>query len=219
MAEFRMPSLGADMTEGTLLEWRVRPGDAVHKGDVVAEVDTTKAAIEVECFDDGVIGELLVPEGATVPVGTPLATIETAGAVPVAAASPAVAAAPTDTKPAAAQPYPVPPEEPTRPAGPAGQDAPVAAHGHDGHESTVRATPLIRRLAAEAGIDLATVHGSAPGGRIVRADIERMVSEHRTGSGAWVGASGYARALAGESGLDLSGIPGSGPGGAVRAAD
>ncbi len=70
-----MPSLGADMTEGTLLRWLVQPGDLVHPGDVVAEVDTTKAAIEVECFDDGVIGELLVPEGTTVAVGTPLATI------------------------------------------------------------------------------------------------------------------------------------------------
>ncbi|WP_425297286.1 biotin/lipoyl-containing protein [Nocardia abscessus] len=70
-----MPSLGADMVEGTLLHWLVHPGDVVHKGDVVAEVDTTKAAIEIECFDDGVVGTILVPEGKTVPVGTPLATI------------------------------------------------------------------------------------------------------------------------------------------------
>ncbi|MGY2060763.1 biotin/lipoyl-containing protein, partial [Nocardia gipuzkoensis] len=127
MTEFRMPSLGADMTEGTLLRWLVRPGSVVRKGDIVAEVDTTKAAIEIECFDDGVIGEILVPEGATVPVGTVLTTIE------------------------AAQP-----PSPT----------------HDVH-----ATPLIHKLADQAGVDLTTVHGSAPGGRIVRSDIDRALAQ------------------------------------------
>ncbi|MFF0633300.1 2-oxo acid dehydrogenase subunit E2 [Nocardia sp. NPDC004151] len=213
MAEFRMPSLGADMTEGVLLEWRVRPGDTVHKGDVVAEVDTTKAAIEVECFDDGVIGELLVPEGATVPVGTPLATIETSPSA--ATAAPAVTTAPVGAKAGGAQPETGAPEQPTRPVGP----APALPHGHDGHESTLRATPLIRRLAAEAGIDLATVHGSAPGGRIVRADIDRAVTERLGAFDTWVRATGYARALANETGVDLTGLAGSGPDGAVRAAD
>ncbi|MTE14278.1 dihydrolipoamide acetyltransferase family protein [Nocardia aurantiaca] len=187
MSEFRMPSLGADMTQGTVLEWRVRPGDVVHRGDVVAEVDTTKAAIEVECFDDGVIGELLVPVGTTVPVGTPLATIET-------------------TVPTVATPPPVP-------------APPTAAHGREAGEPTVRATPLIRRLADDAGIDLATVQGSAPGGRIVRADVDRAVLERRDGRRAPVRASGYARRLAGESGVPLAEITGTGPGGAVRAAD
>lgn len=138
MAEFRMPSLGADMVEGTLLQWLVRPGDPVHAGDVVAEVDTTKAAIEVECFDDGVIGEILVPEGRTVPVGTPLATI-------VAAGTPAKPTAPQSV-PATAPPDPIVPH--------------------------LLATPLVRKLAAAAGLDLATVHGTGPGGRIVRADVE-----------------------------------------------
>ncbi|WP_054812654.1 2-oxo acid dehydrogenase subunit E2 [Nocardia arizonensis] len=204
MVDFRMPSLGADMTEGTLLRWLVNPGDAVHSGDIVAEVDTTKAAIEVECFDDGVVGSLLVPEGATVPVGTPLATIDTAATAP---------------------PRPAPETAP-----------PPEAAG------AVRATPLIRRLADEAGLDVAEVHGSGPDGRIVRADIAREVeakssTEHRDGEVAaaagasadaggqrppsteFARASGYARRLAAESAVDLAAINGTGPGGAIRARD
>ncbi|WP_309500552.1 biotin/lipoyl-containing protein, partial [Streptomyces shenzhenensis] len=76
MTEFTMPSLGADMDEGLLQEWLVAPGDQVRKGDVVAVVETDKAAIEVECFESGTVGRLLVPAGTRVPVGTPLAVIE-----------------------------------------------------------------------------------------------------------------------------------------------
>ena len=72
MGMFTMPSLGADMDEGTLLEWLVEPGAAVHKGDVVAVVDTAKSAIDIEVFEDGVVAELLVDPGTSVPVGTPL---------------------------------------------------------------------------------------------------------------------------------------------------
>ncbi len=75
MGEFRMPSLGADMDEGTLVEWLVAPGDAVHRGDIVAVVDTAKSAIEIEVFEDGVIEQLLVEPGTTVPVGEPLALL------------------------------------------------------------------------------------------------------------------------------------------------
>ncbi len=75
-----MPSLGADMDQGTVTEWKVQPGDVVHRGDIVAVVDTEKSDIDVEVFEDGVIGEILVPVGQTVPVGTVLATIEPAGA-------------------------------------------------------------------------------------------------------------------------------------------
>ncbi|MCX5095940.1 hypothetical protein OOK36_45520 [Streptomyces sp. NBC_00365] len=80
MTEFTMPSLGADMDEGVLQEWLVGPGDRVRKGDVVAVVETDKAAIEVECFESGTVGRLLVPPGTRVPVGTPLAVIEGEGA-------------------------------------------------------------------------------------------------------------------------------------------
>ncbi|MDW8805521.1 hypothetical protein P1P68_12210, partial [Streptomyces scabiei] len=84
MGEFTMPSLGADMDEGTLLEWLVEPGAAVRKGDPVAVVETAKSTIEVECFESGTMTELLVEPGATVPVGTPLAVIgPTGGTSPV----------------------------------------------------------------------------------------------------------------------------------------
>jgi len=82
MIEFKMPSLGADMDEGTLQEWLVKPGDAVRRGQVVAVVDTTKAAVEVECWHDGTIQELLIPAGETVGVGTVLATLSDHGGSP-----------------------------------------------------------------------------------------------------------------------------------------
>src|SRR3990172_9662999 len=72
MHEFKLPSLGADMDKGTLIEWRVRPGDVVKRGQVVAVVDTTKAAIEVECWDEGTVDELLVQPDTEIPVGTPM---------------------------------------------------------------------------------------------------------------------------------------------------
>lgn len=228
------------MMEGTLLHWLVHPGDVVHKGDVVAEVDTTKAAIEVECFDDGVVGSILIPEGRTVPVGTPLATIESAPLRPGD-----VEGTPVATPDGHALPRPVAPPGDETITGPGGA-----------RQNGSRATPLIRRLAQEAGIDLATLHGSGPGGRIVRSDVEKAISagsstaprsepgtsgpQERVGSDerrqvrgesgtptrvrpspptAVARASGYARRLARESGVDLANIPGTGPNRAVRARD
>ena len=79
MIEFKLPALGADMDEATLLEWSVQPGDVVKKGQVVAVVDTTKAAVDVECWQEGTVAELLVQPGEKIPVGTPLATLLEAG--------------------------------------------------------------------------------------------------------------------------------------------
>jgi len=111
-----MPSLGADMTEGTLLEWLVSPGDEVHRGDVVAVVDTSKSAVEVECFDDGVVDALVVEPGTRVPVGTVLATLRSpAGATPEPAPA---AVAPVEPSPAVAGPSPAAPPAPP-PAEPA----------------------------------------------------------------------------------------------------
>ncbi|MST32136.1 biotin/lipoyl-binding protein, partial [Acidimicrobiaceae bacterium USS-CC1] len=95
MGEFRMPSLGADMDEGTLTRWLVRPGDRVAKGDIVAVIDTEKSTIEVEIFEGGTVEQLVVPEGTRVPVGTVLARV---GAAPSAAAG-AGAAAPEGPAP------------------------------------------------------------------------------------------------------------------------
>ena len=98
MVEFRMPSLGADMDAGTLVEWLKRPGDRVKRGDVVAVVETQKGAIEVDIFEDGVIERWLVEPGTTVPVGTPLALI---GGGPAAGRAPEIAATATVPAPAA----------------------------------------------------------------------------------------------------------------------
>ncbi|MGA4789004.1 2-oxo acid dehydrogenase subunit E2 [Nocardia sp. AB354] len=172
MTEFRMPSLGADMTEGTVTHWFVHPGDPVKRGDIVAEVDTTKAAIEIECFDDGVMDEIRVPEGRTVPVGAVLATI-TAGAsssgngkvetVPEARGEPVSSVATSESA--------GPPESRDQ-AESVAAPSPVA--------EPARMTPLIHRLAEEAGLDPATVHGSGPGGRVLRGDIEAAVAQHNS---------------------------------------
>ncbi|MCX5126931.1 dihydrolipoamide acetyltransferase family protein [Streptomyces sp. NBC_00347] len=193
MAEFTMPSLGADMEEGTLVEWLVGPGDTVTKGDVVAVVETAKSTIEVECFDSGTISALLVEPGATVPVGTPMASIDSA------VAPPARPAAKQTTTPA---PAPPPGLQPAR-SRPATRTEGAAS------------TPLVRHLAAERGIDLATVHGSGKGGRITRSDVEHAPSEppHR------VRASPLARRLAQSMSVDLGGLRGTGRNGTIRADD
>ncbi|MEW1952556.1 dihydrolipoamide acetyltransferase family protein [Terrabacter sp. NPDC080008] len=172
MAEFRMPSLGADMESGKLVEWLVKVGDPVHRGDIVAVVETPKSTVEVECFDSGTVQELLVEEGQKVPVGTPLATL---GAGAGAAAEPAVTSEPMTAEPVA--PEPVAPEpvaaEPTVASAP-----PLVGHPNGGAAPTrVRVSPLARRIAEEEGIDLATVRGTGLGG-VVRAEDVRRATRH-----------------------------------------
>jgi pyruvate dehydrogenase E2 component (dihydrolipoamide acetyltransferase) len=161
VAEFRMPSLGADMEAGTLVQWLVKPGDRVKHGDIVAVVETQKGAIEIESFQSGQIEKFLVDVGTKVPVGTPLAEIRTEGeAEPAAAATPPPAAPPKAVGPAAA-----PPQAPVRPPAP----PPVAP------AAGMRASPAARRLADQRGIDLSTVTGSGPAGAITYADVEQRV--------------------------------------------
>ena len=147
-----MPSLGADMEAGTLVEWLVEPGDDVKRGDIIAVVDTQKGAIEIEVFQDGVVGSLLIEPGATVPVGTAMADILDGEPAPP----------PPPEAPIAPEPVRV--SKTTAPPPPAEAMVPSA----DG----VRASPAARRLAAAQGIDLSTVTGSGPGGAIQRADVE-----------------------------------------------
>ena len=197
MGMFTMPTLGADMEEGTLVEWRVRPGDEVSRGQIIALVDTDKATIDVEVFESGVVESLLVDEGATVPVGTPLARIVAVGAAPNAPASPepaaTSAAAPTG-EPVSASTTPVP--------------VPVPVPNH--HVTS----PLVRHLADELGVDLDRVIGTGHGGRVTRDDVEHAAQReprHR--------ASPRARRLAAERSIDLTGVTGSGPGGRTIARD
>jgi pyruvate dehydrogenase E2 component (dihydrolipoyllysine-residue acetyltransferase) len=175
VAEFRMPSLGADMEAGTLVEWLVKPGDSVKRGDVVAVVETQKGAIEIEIFQNGQIEQILVDLGTKVPVGTPLARIRTEQETPPISAVTTPHTGPT--KPPAAPPL-VPPggaPAPARsiPAPPSPPPAQVAAAG----PVRVRASPAARRLAEMYGSDLATVAGSGPAGAITYADVERSLGK------------------------------------------
>ena len=157
-----MPSLGADMESGTLLEWRVKPGDAVHRGDIVALIDTDKAEVEVEIFADGIVEELLVAPGTKVPVGTILARLRAPAGPP--GPTPQGVGPPAPPPPLAAAPAKAAPPQPP-PAGP-----------------RLHASPLARRVAAELGVDLASVRGTGENGAITRADVERAsASAPRTG--------------------------------------
>jgi len=157
-----MPSLGADMEAGTVLEWYVKPGDTVKRGDIVALVDTSKAEIEVEIFEDGVIDELLVPVGERVPVGTVLATLHPVRAEPLVA----VAVSPPVEVPAAVG-------APARLAAPPPpvMRVPAAPATH-----RPRVSPLARRAAEELGVELSAITGSGPNGAITKADVERASS-------------------------------------------
>jgi pyruvate dehydrogenase E2 component (dihydrolipoamide acetyltransferase) len=154
-----MPSLGADMEAGTLVEWRVHPGDAVKRGDIVALVETEKGVIEVEIFEEGIVQEILVQHGAKVPVGTVLAVIrgatEAAEAPRAAEEKPAQA---VEKRPAA----PLPTER--APAPPAPSKRP-------------HISPVGRRKAGELGIDLSLVEGTGPDGSITLSDVERAASK------------------------------------------
>lgn len=150
-----MPSLGADMEAGTLVEWKVKAGDAVKRGDLVAVVDTNKGAIEIEIWEDGVVEELRVAIGTKVPVGTVLAIVRGTG-TPAAALGPA----PPVPAPAAAPPAAVPAPPPSR--GPA-PPAPGVR---------VRASPAARARARELGVDATTVRGTGPDGAVTVADVE-----------------------------------------------
>jgi pyruvate dehydrogenase E2 component (dihydrolipoyllysine-residue acetyltransferase) len=212
MGAFTMPTLGADMTEGTLVEWLVQPGAPVHKGDVIAVVDTAKSAIEVECFESGTIARLLVEPGVTVPVGTPLAFIDTVEHAESAKEAPApkepVAAAVVAGRPAITLPPPAAPLHAAPP--PAALGAPPAAPAFAPPPGI---SPIVRHLAEEKGIDVTRLRGSGRLGRVTRADVTRAAVPHR------IRVTPYARRLAAESGVDATALHGTGAQGAVRAAD
>jgi len=157
MAEFVMPQLGADMSAGKLLQWRKNVGDRVERGDIIADVETDKADIEVEVFSTGTIEKFLIQPGEKVPVGTVMALIHEEGG------------------PSSAVPIP------SREAAPAPAPAPAVAvlplH-REPQPSTVEVTrlhisPVARKLAADLGIDPASVSGTGPGGRVTLEDVQR----------------------------------------------
>lgn len=147
-----MPTLGADMTVGTLLAWMKKPGDEVKRGEIMAEVDTDKGVIEVEVFTSGIIEQLLIEPGAEVPVGTVLAIIREPGEVPGAEVSTAAAPSPAEAS------------------------KPAAVVSPSQVEPRIHISPAAKKLATELGVDISQVTGTGSGGRIQRVDIERAAS-------------------------------------------
>jgi pyruvate dehydrogenase E2 component (dihydrolipoamide acetyltransferase) len=160
---FELPSLGADMDEGTLLEWKIAPGEHVARGQVIAVVDTSKAAVDVEIWHEGTVSELLVWPGEKIPVGTVMATLLEPGEVPAGVQ----AAAPVPVAPVAAASRPAVAPVPTEL--PAAREL-VAASRHP-------VSPAARRRARELGVDADAVAGTGPGGAVTIADIERAAAQ------------------------------------------
>lgn len=163
-----MPSLGADMEVGTILQWLVKPGDTVKRGDIVAVVDTEKATIEIEVFQTGIIESLVVAEGQEVPVGTVIAMISD-GAAATEVTPEAKPAAPVAAPPPPPRPEPVAPPVPV--TAPRIEKPAPAVAPHRLHIS-----PLAMRVALDLKVDLATVKGTGPGGAITKADVERAAA-------------------------------------------
>jgi pyruvate dehydrogenase E2 component (dihydrolipoamide acetyltransferase) len=179
VTDILMPALSPTMEEGTLAKWFIKAGDAVRSGDVIAEIETDKATMEVEAVDEGVVEQILVAEGTEgVKVNAPIARLagEAPEAKPAAPAPPAAEPAPT-AKPVQSSITltPAPASTPATPTPAAPVAAPIpapAAKTADG--ARVFASPLARRLASQAGVDLSGVKGSGPHGRIIRRDVEGL---------------------------------------------
>ncbi len=173
MIEFKLPSLGADMDEGTLLEWLVHPGDKVKKGQIVAVVDTSKTAVDVECWQEGTVADLLVEPQQKVPVGTVLALLLEAGESAADAEkykrenlAPPIAAAPVVATPPAPAPT---------------ISAPMKKSALAGRRPI---TPIARRRAQELTVDLDTVTGSGPDGAVTLEDVEQAAARRAQGAAA-----------------------------------
>ncbi|GAM99358.1 dihydrolipoamide acetyltransferase [alpha proteobacterium U9-1i] len=166
--QITMPALSPTMEEGNLSKWHVKAGDKIEPGQVIAEIETDKATMEVEAVDEGVIAEILVPEGSQgVKVNTPIATLAGEGE----SAQPA-------PKPAEAPPIAAAKQQPDKPAS-ARAPTPQTITASATHGERVLASPLARRLAEQGGIDLSGLKGSGPNGRIVKADIESAAKSPR----------------------------------------
>jgi pyruvate dehydrogenase E2 component (dihydrolipoamide acetyltransferase) len=179
--EILMPALSPTMTEGKLAKWLKKEGDAVKSGDIIAEIETDKATMEMEAVDEGILGKILVPEGTEkVAVNQPIAVLRLEGesadaAVKSTAQAAPAPAAPVKPAPKAPEPKAEAPKAVVSAPPPAPKPAaPMAITAKSGER--VFASPLAKRVAADAGIDLADVQGSGPNGRIVKADVEQAVS-------------------------------------------
>ncbi len=195
--EITMPKLSDTMEEGKILHWLKRPGDEVHRGDAIAEVETDKADMVLEAFDEGVLDELTLKEGESAPVGAVIAMLRQPGEAPAKRVKPAKpaeaeeATAEAEEAPAEGEPGEVHPAMGIHPsAAPTAVPAPPRARLKvvempeaeeemplDGHK--VRASPLARRAAEEAGIEIEHVRGTGPDGRVTKRDIDNYLREQQ----------------------------------------
>ena len=171
-----MPALSPTMTEGKLAKWAKKEGEKVSSGDVIAEIETDKATMEVEAVDEGTLGKILVAEGTEgVAVNAPIALLleegEDASALQGADGGTPPLTAKQETK--------APPPEPAKPAEPAPATGPAPASRKADGGGRIFASPLAKRLAKEAGLDLSRIEGSGPHGRIVKADVEKAKTTPR----------------------------------------
>jgi len=177
ISEVTMPSMGADMTEGTIVKWLKAEGDQVGRGDKLAEVETDKTVVEMEAYAEGLLRKIVVSEGSLVQVGAVIAFIgdaddeipEVAAAAP-AAEAPAEAPAPAPAAASAPAPAPAPTPAPVQQAAP----APARAAASASQGGRVKASPIARKIAEEKGFDIAAITGTGPGGRITKSDVENF---------------------------------------------
>ena len=179
-----MPQTGADATEAKIVRWLKKEGDKVEKGDVVAEIETEKVNMEVTAFNSGNLYRILAPEGSTLEVGKPIAVLLKEGEQPPADLPASVATAPTTQPSPAPQPAPAAPSPSPNPSvTPSPQPvfavatAAAPANGNAVYQTgdRIKASPLARRLAQEHNLDLASIAGRGPGGRVVREDVEAAI--------------------------------------------
>lgn len=185
MTDIQMPRLSDTMEEGVISAWRKAVGEPIHRGDVVADIETDKAIMELEAYDDGVLEKVLIGEGETVPIGTPIGVLgdgsgsaATASEGQAASEEQAAQAPSTEVQPPEARA----PSEPSG-AGTDGSAAPAGGAetaGSGGHKP--KASPLAKAVAKDLGVDLADVVGSGPGGRIIRVDIEAAARAQSSGA-------------------------------------
>ncbi|QAY60211.1 2-oxo acid dehydrogenase subunit E2 [Microbacterium protaetiae] len=182
MPDVFMPRLSDTMTEGAIAQWLKAEGDTVSRGDVIAEIETDKAVMDLEAYEGGVLEKILVQPGENVAIGAPIAIIgdgsgsgSSSGGSSDAAAEPAAKPEAEAAEAAAEEPEAEPAKTAETPADESEAEAPDSAPGAAEPGGKIKATPLVRSLARTHGIDLATVTGSGPGGRIVRADIEQLI--------------------------------------------
>ena len=191
MTDIQMPRLSDTMEEGVIARWLKGVGDSVSRGDVLAEIETDKAVMELEAFDEGVLEKVLVGEGETTPIGTPIAVLgdgsgsaggaggsATADADPEPAA-PSAAAPAEQQPPAAREPEAAADREASAEGGAQQQEA--QQRGDQQRGSKPKASPLAKAVARDEGVDLSLVEGSGPGGRIIRADVD-AAAEQQAGS-------------------------------------